>query len=152
MRILALDLATARPCSWALRWGNERWTCGETAMRDMHDFLRHMDIKETHVVCEGAYLGKNAKTYGDLCHVAGVIEGVALALGFAIIPVVPPSEWKASILNFSGCKPKGRKDQKAAALKVAHLLGAKPKDDDQADAVCLAEYVWCRERQKARAR
>ena len=155
MRILALDLATARPCSWALRDDDGFYT-GEVDVlaRDGHLQLEKLfDNLPGVVVCEGAYLGPNAKTFGDLRHVCGRIEGAAMANGIDVIEAVQPSEWKAYMLVVNGVRAQNnRKAEKAEALRVARMLGAEPENDDQADAVCLAEHVWCRERQKARAR
>jgi len=76
-----------------------------------------------------------------------------MANGIDVIEAVQPSEWKAYMLVVNGVRAQNnRKAEKAEALRVARMLGAEPENDDQADAVCLAEYVWCRERQKARAR
>lgn len=93
----------------------------------------------THAAIEDVYLGRNFKTAATLAEVRGRIKGACAAAGIEVKDV-PAMTWKAGILTLNGLLPLGRKAQKAAAMMVARTLGSDPRNSDEADAVCIADY------------
>ena len=93
----------------------------------------------THAAIEDVYLGRNFRTAATLAEVRGRIKGACAAAGIEVRDV-PSMTWKAGVLAFNGRLPQGRKEQKAAAVTVAQACGANPRNSDEADAVCIADY------------
>lgn len=93
----------------------------------------------THAAIEDVYLGRNFKTAATLAEVRGRIKGACAAAGIEVKDV-PAMAWKAGMLTLNGRLPQSRKEQKAAAMMVARTLGADPRNSDEADAVCIADY------------
>lgn len=50
------------------------------------------------------------------------------------------SEWQPAMLTINGHTPRKRDDLKEASKYVAEKIGATIRNDDEADAVCMAEY------------
>lgn len=94
----------------------------------------------THAAIEDVYLGRNFKTAATLAEVRGRIKGACAAAGIEVRDV-PAMKWKSAMLTMSGLLPQGRKAQKAAAVTVARACGANPRNSDEADAVCIADYA-----------
>lgn len=71
-----------------------------------------------------------------------VLERLEL-YGFKVTQVTPAA-WRGKkgidLLSEDGTRPRKTKDFKIAAMHRAMCEGASPKNDDQADAVCLALY------------
>jgi len=163
-RVIGIDPAVAKPCAVAW-WGNAQGFDGirrknkghQVALLDIECVGRIIsnltpvgEEKEygngpVLVVCEGAYLGKNVKVYGDLCRAIGRIEEAAHRYGLAF-HVVPNDEW-TDVLTVSGVKPQGRIARKAAAKWCARqLTGLTVKElggEDACDAIMIAEWAAC---------
>ena len=94
----------------------------------------------THAAIEDVYLGRNFRTAATLAEVRGGIKAACAAAGIEVRDVAAMT-WKAGMLTMNGRLPQGRKEQKAAAVTVARACGANPRNSDEADAVCIADYA-----------
>lgn len=111
------------------------------------------------VAVEDAYLGKNAKTFGDLSELRGAIIGEADRRGYEVRRV-PAASWQADI----GLKPGSKREEiKKWSEKMARSVIAgtcwTPVGPNFCDALHIARYAgkqarWARkiEAQKERAR
>lgn len=145
MNVIGID-PSLRRTGWAYVAGTGRtsyWAHGSLRGDDDAGLLAL--LKEaaqagvTHAAIEDVYLGHNFRTAAVLAEVRGRIKGACAAAGIEVRDV-PAMTWKAGMLTMNGRLPQGRKEQKAAAVMVAQALGANPRNSDEADAVCIADY------------
>ena len=146
MNVIGID-PSLRRTGWAYVAGTGRtryWAHGSLRGDDDAGLLAL--LKEaaqagvTHAAIEDVYLGKNFRTAAVLAEVRGRIKGACAAAGIEVRDV-PAMTWKAGMLTMNGRLPQGRKEQKAAAVTVARACGANPRNSDEADAVCIADYA-----------
>ena len=96
----------------------------------------------THMIIEGAFLGKNPKTFARLIEAITKIKMVGEVHGYTIVDVAAAT-WQASMLTIGGHKPRERKEIKATSMWVAQkVYGCTLMDigEHEADAVCMLGY------------
>jgi len=143
MIVLALD--AAKTTGFAFK-GNDGWQWGTVKG---HDQAKRIDLIKwavesgcTHVALEQPYLGLNAKTYGDLMELRGMLRADATREGLLYVENdLRPSTWQRHMLVIgSKSCPKGM--TKVWSREVAgRIVGYtfKEKEHDAADAVCIAD-------------
>jgi len=89
---------------------------------------------------EDCYLGVNFRTAKTLAVIQGRIASLCQSSGIRV-QIVPVMCWKRAMLTVAGSFPQRRTEQKRTSIWVAKALGAQPANDNEADAVCLAEFA-----------
>lgn len=146
MNVIGID-PSLRRTGWAYiawRGATRYWVCG-TFRGDDHDaatevLARAAQSGVTHAAIETVYLGRNFKTVTTLSEVIGSIKSWCWGAKIQTMDA-PAMKWKSAMLTMGGCLPQGRKEQKAASMKVARMLMASPANNDEADAVCIAAWA-----------
>lgn len=92
----------------------------------------------THLMIEGQFVGPNPKSALMLATVKGRIVQMAVELGYEIHEVQAKA-WQKEILGVSGSANSAMR--KVASVKYVQRLGVKTKDDNIADAICIAIYA-----------
>ncbi len=139
--ILAIDPATKT--GWAFKY-KDYWMCNTVLASNARlraEILGHARLAGcTHVICEDQHLEQNPATFKFLIELRKDWEWECKNAGMIVLPPVLATVWQKAMLNIGGqACPVG--ETKKASIAVARMLGADPKDDNQADAVCIAEYA-----------
>lgn len=142
-RFIAFDAAKRRT-GWAY-WhpgrGNEKvWMTGVVAPADTAKLMAvvrlALDDGIDDAVIENCFLGRNFQTSKTLQAAQTRIAVACEAYGLEVT-LVYPQTWQAAF-GITGLSP----DRKAGAKRVARLLGAHDGvTEDEADAICLCEYM-----------
>ena len=88
-------------------------------------------------VIEDCYLGKNVATMKSLAVIQGRLTQACESVGMRVV-TVPASTWQAAY-GITG----SRTERKRGAMRVAKMIGGDPKNQDEADAICLLDYAEC---------
>lgn len=120
------------------------WRCGTVKGKDPEArfLVAHMARQAgcTHAVVEDAHYQRNQATFKTLIEMRKDWESDLRAAGLIVLPAVPASTWQSKMLVWNGEKcPTGQ--TKAWSVKIAKALGASPKNDNEADAVCIAAWA-----------
>lgn len=95
------------------------------------------DAGATVAYIERPWLGVNPRTHGRLSEVYGAVACLCAFADIEPKPVASKS-WQTAMLN---CGARAKRDElKRASMLRAAAEGAAPKNDHEADAVCIA--VW----------
>lgn len=142
MKFIGFDAARRRT-GWAFVRCPGVWDTGIVNVADAQGLgaiiARAKAAGVTRAVIENCYLGQGSKrNVYTLKTLQEAQTRIRVACEMAGIPVelVYAQTWQAAY-NITG----KRKDRKLGAQRVAHALGAGALTEDEADAVCLAEYA-----------
>lgn len=150
-KILALDVASAKPVAYAL-WEDGRLKA--FGLVDVIDLMRMLrKSKPLTVVMEHMYYNsrKSVQSLISLVKAAGAIEYAAVEGGHDVVEVYA-SEWQAKVLPIVREKQwTSREERRRWAMMIAqqlvreHLGEEKEINEDEAVAICLGHYVSSRE-------
>ena len=135
--IIAFD-AAKRKTGWAFRIGNQ-WITGIVSPQNTEKLRAVIDLAKSHgataAVIEDCYCGVNVRTIKALQDAQTRICVFCELAGLAVT-LVYPATWHSAY----GIHGKSV-DCKRAAQLIASRLGAPNVTEDEADAVCLADYA-----------
>lgn len=139
MKVLAFDVAK-RKTGWALQPFPGRWETGIVDVADARALAaviaRAQAVGVEKAVLEDCYLDRgNVRTLKAL-QAAQTRIRVACEMAGLDVELVYAQTWQAAY-SITGRRP----DRKLGAQRVAHALGAGALTEDEADAVCLADYA-----------
>lgn len=142
MKVLGFDVAK-RKTGWAYSPFPQHWETGIVEVADtaaLNEVIAQAKAAGvTRAALEDCYLGNhtaaNVRTLKALQEAQTRIR-VACEMAGLPVELVYAQTWQAAY-NITG----KRKDRKLGAQRVAHALGAGALTEDEADAVCLAEYA-----------
>ncbi len=137
MTILAFDAAKRRT-GYAFST-TDGWITGVVDVADTKALGAIIEAAKatgvTRAVIENCYMGSNVRTLKALQEAQTRIK-VACEMAGLGVELVYAQTWQ-SAYGISG----QRKDRKLGAKRVASMLGAGNVSEDEADAVCLADYA-----------
>lgn len=93
------------------------------------------DMGVTTCALERPYMGLNVTTYGKLMALYSIAQLCLHQVGIETIGVTA-QQWQSSY-GITG----DRDSRKMGARRIARWLGAKPHNQDEADAVCLCAFA-----------
>lgn len=135
--IIAFD-AAKKKTGWAMKIDGQWWT-GVLSPQDTKKLQYLINWAVSHgataAVIEDCYCGVNVRTTKALQDAQTRIRVFCELAGLAVT-LVYPATWHSAY----GIKGKSA-DCKRAALLIASRLGAPNVTEDEADAVCLADYA-----------
>lgn len=102
-------------------------------------FGKKLNLKDTLIVIEGQWFGRNVQVYGQLVTIRSMIHGILIARYPKLrIEIVNPITWQSKILD----KKKDDKDTtKIRSINKAFELTNQTLTDDESDAVCMCKYA-----------
>lgn len=143
IRTIGLDPATCT--GWAYQH-NGRWLTGDiffyrgymvdaaACLRETLVLARERGVRIA--VVEDCYISRSWQTAKRLSEIQGIVCEAAQAAGLELHRV-SPATWQCALLCVGRAS---REERKRAAYQYALRIGAEPTSQDQADAICLAEY------------
>jgi len=151
MKVLALDIASAKPIAYALWEDGHLKTFGTIEVLDLLKTIRRSKTPLT-IVIEHLYYNRrkgNFDTYTKLAKVAGAIEYAAMEGGHDTMEVYA-SEWQTKVLPLKDQYVKTEERERwaitiAQQLVREHLGEEREVNKDEASAICLGQYVSSRE-------
>ena len=151
MKVLALDIASAKPIAYALWEDGRLKTFGTIEVLDLLRTIRRSKTPLT-IATEHLYYSsqkRNIKMFTKLAKVLGAIEYAALEGGHDLVEVYA-SEWQAKILPLKNQFTKTEERERwaitiAQQLVREHLGEEREVNKDEASAICLGQYVSSRE-------
>lgn len=144
--ILGIDLDTKR-VTLAYRVG-KAWHVESQQTNDTSGLINALlnaygsGVEKAYI--EQPWLRLNSNTYAKLCGVFGLLEGLCRYAGIESIGVNPRT-WQSAMFAVHG----KRDEMKRLSILRAAAEGAAPRNDHEADAVCIAVWAAVKERNAA---
>lgn len=141
MNIIGIDPSYAKPLGVAMCL-NKKWRVFSQELDEL-DFMlvRAHDHDVRTVALEDGYIGVNPLVSRKLDQVRGRIQAICERHHMRVV-MVNPATWQAALLTQGNYRPKKRAElAKLTMLRASNLLPDCKLTDDQASAVCIAEYV-----------
>lgn len=151
--VLGIDPSYAKPVAWAVLSDRyQRW--GDIELDHLDILFMSEDGVTTGVpywreqcgldmaVVEGGYVGPNPKVSLALERVRGELIAMCRLAGLRIL-VAPMPGWYRDSLSWAGRAPRSHDDAVVAATVRARAIVGRDLPEDQAMAVCLADWGRC---------
>lgn len=147
---VGVDPAAAKPLALASYDGRHYEAAHVDDCHTLVKVLRGLarDYRVT-LACEAPWVGPNVATALKLAKVVGAVELAALVAGCEVYDMVHPSTWRQRVI---GKRLSALPDWKARAVKRAsQLTGRTIDDEDMAEALCIAHWLWLEVGSEAKA-
>ena len=145
--VIGIDPSYAKPIAWAAAYNAHVWSSDEVDHNSIDDFVDIFYVVAAHTnidlcIIEGAYLAKNPKVFAGLTEVRTRIQVMAEQAGLQV-HIVAPATWQAACLSQGTWRPTKHADIVRMAKVRAKGLTGQELPEDQAVAVCLADWGRC---------